>query len=50
MLDLPTTDCNMASAAITAAAIAVATTSVAVCAFILAYITKTIHEWRTWRK
>lgn len=49
MPDLPT-DCNTLNTALTAAAVAVAATSVAVCAFALAYITKLIHEWRTWRK
>ena len=48
MPDLPT-DCNTLNTALTAAALAIATTSVAVCAFTLAYITKVLHEWRTWR-
>jgi len=48
--DLPTTDCNTINVALAAAALAIATTSIAVCAFTLAYITKVLHEWRTWRK
>ena len=49
MPDLPT-DCNTVSAALAAAALAVAAASIAVSAFAIAYITKVLHEWRTWRK
>jgi len=31
-------------------ALAVAATALAVCAFTLAYIAKTVREWWTWRK
>jgi hypothetical protein len=32
------------------AALAVTTTALAVCAFALAYIAKTLKQWWTWRK
>ena len=50
MPDIPATDCNTVTAALTAAALAVAAAAIAVSAFAIAYITKTIHEWRTWQK
>ena len=50
MPDLPATDCNTVSAAFAAAALAIASASIAVSAFAVAYIVKTLNEWRTWRK
>jgi len=49
MLDLPT-DCHAITAALNAAALAIAAASVAVSAFAIAYITKVLNDWRTWRK
>lgn len=49
MPDLPT-DCHTLETALSTAAIAITATSVAVCAFALAWITKVLNEWRTWRK
>jgi hypothetical protein len=35
---------------LTTVALALTATALAVCAFALAFITKTIREWWTWRK
>jgi hypothetical protein len=43
-------DCYAVQTALVAAALAIASTSLAVCAFVLAYVAKVVHEWRTWRK
>ena len=50
MPDLPTTDCGTLNTALTAAALAVTSTAVVLCAFVLAYVARVVHEWRTWRE